>query len=248
MFLNITKKKARVPKITSPDTKEDVYNPIHRLFGDIRSVEIVARRNWQWYAYICLIIAGVSMFTAYSALRRPAYVPYVISGNVSGKTTVIGIPERLDIKSPTTTPFLQYQLRQFIQATRGVVYDPGYQAKLVTEYVKPYLETGSAANKLVEEFYQINDPFKFAQERKSTIDINIDQPVPQTNSTFELHWFETIKDASGNVISKTEWKGFATVDLHEISIEQMRLNPMGMYITQLTWQNVAGDAAANGVR
>lgn len=241
----------RTPKTKQIDRQnpnEDRYNPALRLYGDNTAEARIGRRNWQMFAFACLGVAAAAIFGMNEASHRPSLVPYVIVMDKLGQNQSLGVPARLDGASPATITAVQYQLRQFIQAVRGVVYDPGYETKLITEYVRPFIQSGSPAGRTVEDFYKINDPFKFERDRRSTVDVSIDQPVPQTASTYELHWIETVRDSAGNTTSKTEWKGFATIELHEVTTTQMRLNPLGMYVKQITWQNVAGDAAANGAR
>ena len=242
------KRPAKAKQIDRQDANEDRYNPALRAYGDNTAEARIGRRNWQITAFIALGIATFAIFGQIQASHRPSLVPYVVVVDKLGQTQNLGVPARLDGASPATVVAVQYQLRQFVQAFRGVVYDPGYETKLITEYVRPFIQSGSPAGRAIEDFYKINDPYKFERDRRSTVDVNVDEPVPQTASTYELHWIETIKDSNGNALSKTEWKGFATIELHEVSSAQMRLNPLGMYVKQITWQNVAGDAAANGAR
>lgn len=246
---NSEKTSLKSPRQTDEERgNEDRYNPGLKLFNDVRARETISRKNWQLFAYLCLGLNALTLFGAISAFHQPTLVPYVVKVDNLGQIVTIGIPSKLDPNSQLTQVAAQYQLRQFIQASRGVVYDADFEGKLLKEYVRPFIQPQSQANKTIEDFFKLNDPFKFALERKSTVEINVDEPIPQTATTFALHWTESIKDSAGGLSSKTDWKGFATIELHDVTSEQLRLNPLGMYISQLTWQPVGGDTAANGVR
>jgi type IV secretory pathway TrbF-like protein len=219
--------------------QEDRYNPAFKAFADINSEARVQRKNAMIFAAGCLLVAGIEAYGQAAASSRPAMVPYVIKVDEHGKAVDLGVPPRLD-QDPTTTQLaVQYQLRQFIQNMRSVSYDPGFQTKMVTDYVKPFLAGGTEATTLVNDFYKENDPYKIAQ-KGNTIDAQVKSVIPQDSTTFAIDWVEVTKSANGIVINTSEWNGFATVELGEIPTdpEARNLNPLGMYVHNLTWQNV----------
>ena len=228
--------------------KDDVFHPEYREFADVRSREIVSRRNWQVFAFLCLALAGYSEFSNSKASHEPKLVPYVVVVDKLGQQQSLGVPARVDPNAAATVAVIQYQLQQFIQSTRQVISDTNFQQKILAEIVKPYLEPGTAGTRTVYNFLDLNDPIKYYLTNRRTIDVKVDLPIMQTSNTFELHWIETTKDAAGGILSKSEWRGFATVTLHEVSQAQLQLNPLGIYIQDLRWQSVSGDNSTNGVR
>lgn len=234
-FLN-----AKAAKPATPDVNDDRYSPARRAYGDITSEARVQRKNAMLFAAGCLVLAGIASYGQSVANTRPTMVPYVIRIDKQGNAVNLGVPPRLDQDPTTTTIAVQYQLRQFIQAVRSVTYDPSFQTKLVTDYVKPFLLANSEATTLVNDFYKANDPYKTARTG-TTIDAQVKSVIPQTNTTFALDWTETTHSSTGVVIGTTEWKGFATVELGVVPTDPQsaNLNPMGMYLVNLTWQSVA---------
>jgi type IV secretory pathway TrbF-like protein len=191
------------------------------------------------FAAGCLLVAAIEAYGQAAASSRPAMIPYVIKIDDHGKAVDLGVPPRLDQDPTTTQVAVEYQLRQFIQNMRSVSYDPGFQTKMVTDYVKPFLTGGTEATTLVNDFYKANDPYKIAQHG-NTIDAEVKSVIPQDTTTFAIDWIETTKSANGIVTNTAEWNGFATVVLGEIPTDPdaRNLNPMGLYVHNLTWQNV----------
>lgn len=236
------KNKVKTPVYAS-DPNEDRYNPALRAFHDINAEARVQRHNALLFAWGALVLAGIMGFGMISASHQPKLIPYIVEVDRHGSAVNMGIPPRLDQSTPAVSVAIEYQLRQFIQAMRGVTLDPVFQKKMIEDYVKPFVEPNTDAAAIVNDFYTKNDPFTLVKQKGQIIDVTVDQPLAESPSTYELHWFETTRSLQGDVIAKTEWKCFATIELHQVGADLVRLNPLGMYVTKLTIQQVAFPAA-----
>jgi type IV secretory pathway TrbF-like protein len=232
----IDKAKPGKAKPAPADVNEDRFNPALRAYNDNTAEARVQRRNAQMFAWASMILNGILAFGIISASHQPKLLPYVVRIDSHGTATDLGTPPRLD-QSPQIEQFaVMAELRDFIEAVRSVTVDPEYQTRLIQKHVKPFLE-GGLGTQYIDDYYKSNNPFDDAA-KGTEITVDVDEPLPESQSTYELHWYETTKTSSGVLVGKTEWKGIATVDLHKVDADQILTNPLGIYIKNISWENV----------
>lgn len=229
---------------TSPKTTSSPYDPSDGLhqFADARAVYIVAARNWQLFAYGCLVLAILAVTIALFYVRSPREVPYVVAMNASNEPMSLGIAQMLTQDQRAEVLITQYVLRQFVQNWRMVVQAPDFQTKMIHDYVTPFIQPGSSAASTVSAFYAAANPYQRAKQYY--VEVSVDEPVPQTPTTYELHWTETAKTYNAVPIQTTEWRGFATIAYKTPDASSVRLNPAGIAITSLTAEQVTTATAS----
>jgi type IV secretion system protein TrbF len=63
--------------------------------------------------------------------------------------------------------------------------------------------------------------------------------LPTSDRTYEVEWTETTRDLYGTVKATDRWKGSFTIAINPPTDErQSRVNPLGLYITSVSWSKV----------
>ena len=72
---------------------------------------------------------------------------------------------------------------------------------------------------------------------------------PSSNNhpkTYEVAWTETTRDLGGGFVASHRYRAFVSVTTQEVTdAKQALVNPLGLYVTNLTWGEVVttgGDA------
>jgi type IV secretion system protein VirB5 len=115
------------------------------------------------------------------------------------------------------------------------------QRRLVDEV---YAETGqnSPASATITEFYSKNSPFDLLT--KETVDSSVESIVQQSPKTYEVAWTEVTRDLNGNLMSSHRYRAFVSVVTQEVTdARQALVNPLGLYVTNLTWGEVVSTAS-----
>jgi type IV secretion system protein VirB5 len=134
-------------------------------------------------------------------------------------------------------------LRVFQDRLRTVVTDAVAQRRLVDEV---YAQTGrnSPASATITEFYSKSSPFDLLT--KQTVDASVESIVQQSSKTYEVAWTEVTRDLSGSLVATHRYRAFVSVVTQEVTdARQALINPLGLYVTNLTWGEVVttgGDA------
>jgi type IV secretion system protein VirB5 len=117
-----------------------------------------------------------------------------------------------------------------------IVTDAVAERRLVDEV---YAQTGqnTSASAVVTEFYSKNSPFDLL--KKQTVDASVESIVQQSAKTYEVTWSEVTRDLVGTFISSHRYRAFVTVATQEVTdAKQALINPLGLYVTNLTWGEV----------
>jgi type IV secretory pathway TrbF-like protein len=79
---------------------------------------------------------------------------------------------------------------------------------------------------------------------KQTVDASVESIVQQSPKTYEVAWTEVTRDLNGNLMSSHRYRAFVSVVTQEVTdARQALVNPLGLYVTNLTWGEVVSTAA-----
>ena len=238
--------KSAAPKLPPPDPTEDRYNASLRNFFDLGDERIVQRNNALKFAYGALVVAAICMIAVIMTLSQPKLIPYlvevqtntrVVNGVSERHTEAVSLARPADQDKEILDRAVQFEVKEFIEAARSVTYDTEFERTLLLHWVQPFLVPESQAANMVNQFLKDNDPYQRA--KTGLVEVAVDEPVPQPgDTTYQVHWFEIARTPHGDEIGRTEWSGFVTVELHQVDTSAMLDNPLGIYIRDLTWQQV----------
>jgi hypothetical protein len=160
--------------------------------------------------------------------------------------SMVKVPEYPDVALADvmrTTEKFDSSYARWITDLRTVVTDAVAQRHLVDEV---YAQTGqnSTASAAITEFYSTNSPFDLLS--KQTVDASVESIVQQSPKTYEVAWTEVTRDLSGALVARHRYRAFVSVVTQEVTdAKQALVNPLGLYVTNLTWGEVVTTSSDN---
>ena len=212
------------------------FNPYlaARREWDERYGEMITRaKNWRVIAMLSAMATFVSVAGIVVLSARSKVVPFVVAIDSLGRTVAAGWAEE------TTTADEKLKkavLFTWIEEVRLVTTDPFAQRKAI-DHVYAHLAMGSEAQAFVTAFYRADTPQKRSQTQ--TVSIDVKSVLPNSNRTYEIEWIETTHDLNGGILATDHWKGSFTIAINPPTDERlMRINPLGIYVTDAAWTKV----------
>jgi type IV secretion system protein VirB5 len=217
------------------------YVQAHREWDERYADLVLGKRNWQIAAggllAISLILASGIVWLA----SRSRYVPYIVEVDKLGYA--LTVPQRL---TPTSVPDVtgrieRYELAAFIRNARGVSSDPQAEQQMLNSLLA---HARGAADRFLDSYYHTDDfahnPFKLAE--RLTDSVQIDSILSVSPQSYQVRWTEVQHDLNGVVIgAPTHWEAeLQTQVIPPSSDASIISNPLGFYITQISWTEQQG--------
>ena len=209
-------------------------------FGD----QIKSKQRWQLAAFVSMATTLLCVGGMVGVGFRSTTVPYVVALDDVGRAVPVIPAKQVAVKD---VRLQEAVVARWITDLRTVITDAVAQRRLVDEV---YAQTGqnSAASANVTDFYSKNSPFDLLT--KQTVDASVESIVQQSAKTYEVTWNEVTRDLVGTFVASHRYRAFVTVATQEVSdAKQALVNPLGLYVTNLTWGEVVstggGGSAAN---
>jgi len=202
-------------------------------FGD----QIKSRNNWRLAAFFSMATALVCVTGMVAIGYRSNTVPYVVALDDVGRAVPVIPVKQVAVKD---VRLQEAVVARWVTNLRTVIADAVAQRRLVDEV---YAETGqnSPASATITEFYSKNSPFDLLT--KQTVDASVESIVQQSPKTYEVAWTEVTHDLNGNLMSSHRYRAFVSVVTQEVTdARQALVNPLGLYVTNLTWGEVVSTA------
>ena len=78
------------------------------------------------------------------------------------------------------------------------------------------------------------------------MDASVESIVQQSPKTYEVAWTEVTRDLNGNLMSSHRYRAFVSVVTQEVTdARQALVNPLGLYVTNLTWGEVVSTVSSS---
>jgi type IV secretion system protein TrbF len=212
------------------------FNPYvaARREWDERYGELITRaKNWRFIAFMSAAAAIVAVAGIVVLSVRSRVVPFVVAIDSLGRTVSAGPAEATTTSDEKLTKAVLFT---WIEQVRLVTTDPFAQRKAI-DRVYAHLAMGSEAQAFITAFYRGDPPQKRSQTQ--TVSIEVKSVLPNSNRTYEVEWIETTHDLNGGILATDHWKGSFTIALNPPTDERlMRVNPLGVYVTDASWTKV----------
>jgi type IV secretion system protein VirB5 len=194
------------------------------MYGDI----IKAKHNWQQVALLLLMIQGVSLIGLITLALEKRFVPYVVRVDNLGNTN---FTEFLTVKNTVSPLIINAMLRRYVVAARSVIAD-SVAEKQALDFV--YGVTKGAAHTVLDHFYHTQNPFERVKEE--TLEVIVNAVLPKSAQTWQIDWTELHHDLKGDVTQQSHFEGLFTIAQHiPTNTEEININPLGLYVTALSW-------------
>jgi len=123
-----------------------------------------------------------------------------------------------------------------------ITIDPHLQRKAIYELYAHLSQKDPAVVKMDEWLNGKPESNPFKRAETETVNIQIRTIVPQTANTWQVEWIETTRNLEGNMQGlPTTYRALVTTysaNQENITDEQLRNNPLGIYIQDFNWSTV----------
>jgi len=187
----------------------------------------VQARNWRIAAFAALGLAGASLTAFIVSASTTHIATYVVPVNEYGK------PGKIELAGTAYKPSTAetgYFLGQWVglvrsKSTDGVV--------IRQNWLSAYNFITSQAEQTLNVFAKENNPFADIGREARTVEV--ETVLPRSKDTFQVTWRETAY-TGGQPLPPERWTGLFTVKIQPPKTEQqLRANPLGIYITSYQW-------------
>ena len=195
---------------------------------------IAQRDQWRRAAFASLGVAAMAVGGVGYIGAQNKLVPYVVEVNKLGAAIPVNIAERA---LPADERVVSALLSRFIVQLRTVTADRELQSQFLND-AYTLLQSGDPA------FYVVNEYFGDGQGPRSpllrvrteTVSIEIDSVLRQTRGTWQMEWFERIRDRSGVPQGQERWRALLSVTVQPpTTAAAIRRNPLGLHVKELSW-------------
>lgn len=209
------------------------------LWGDL----LRQRQYWVLAALASLAINGILTLAFIGLASRARITPYIVEVNRHGTPVAFGPAERI---KTVDDRIVMGEISRFIVRLRTVSSDPGILEALFSEAYAYLAEREPAAKLYLDAYFLKNDPRVLARSYLRSVDVESVFRMPESlqgkrgRSTWRVRWSERYLPVGiGGSPHEEEWEGFVTVKIDPPEDEErLYRNPVGIYITQITWAQV----------
>jgi type IV secretory pathway TrbF-like protein len=226
-------KKAMHPESRTPASAVIIAR---REFETVFSDLARGKRNWQLMAFAAMGLLGVRevAYQRYAAGSR--ITPYVVEVDRLGVAQAFGPAEALKATDRRVTIA---ELATFIRNLRMVVPNMVAQADLTR---RAYAYITPTAATFLNSYFSVpeHDPRALGKAIARQVEVTSVLQLPGTN-TWKVQWTETETSVTGATASRVAiWEAYlATTVIPPATTETIELNPLGLYVTSMTWSRIA---------
>ncbi len=218
-----------------------------RSFNTMNGQDQKSRRDWQIMGTLGLLlgIAGIAA-NVYQA-SQSTYIPYVIQVDKLGQTAAVGAATYAGKVEPIV---VQTFLAAFISNVRMVTPDTALQRQSIFNVYSMLAPNDAATQKIGAYYAGEDEPFKRAAKELVEIQIT-NAPLPLTRDSWQLDWTETVRERTATKRPVTS-RMRAVVQVYLVkpnrntTEENMRRNPIGIFVKDLTWSKQMDPLEAGG--
>jgi type IV secretory pathway TrbF-like protein len=209
------------------------------LWGDL----LRQRQYWILAALASLAVNGILTLAFIALSSRARITPYIVEVNRHGTPVAFGPAERI---RTVDDRIVMGELSRFIIRLRTVTSDPVILQVLLEEAYAYLADREPAARRYLDAYFSRNDPRVLARSYLRSVDVESVYRMPDPpqqkrgRSTWRVRWSERYLPVGiGGTEREEEWEGFVTVKIDPPEDEErLRRNPVGIYITQITWAQI----------
>ena len=212
---------------------DNPYLSARRTWNEhVRGV-ISSRQSWQFIGLLSMLITLASIGGIIHIGSQSKFIPYVVQVDKLGETVAAGPVTATTSVDPR---ILSATVSEFISSARLVTPDVALQRKAILK-LYALLSASDPATEKMNEWLNGNSPFKRAENEMVSIEIK--SVLAQTTNTWQVDWVETLRDRQGVIKETKNMRALITVytteNSSETTEEQIRLNPLSIYIRDFSW-------------
>ncbi len=235
-FSGLFRKKDPVEQQANPiiETAVNPYLNAQRTWNDHVGRIMSSRQMWQMVAVVCLLIALVAVGGIVEMGRQCKLVPYVVEVDKLGEALAIRPAQATQAADPRV---IKATVASFVSDARLVTPDVALQRGAVLHVYAVLSSNDPATTKMNEWLNGAPDSNPFKRAATEMVSVDIKSVMPQTDSTWQVDWVETVRDRKG-VITGVPCRMRALVTVYvtpPTAEEQLRQNPLGIFVRDFSW-------------
>lgn len=192
-------------------------------------------RAWQIMAVMefALILALLALLNNFH--NTPKYIPYVVELDKMG---VVVNTQYVKMGAVADERIMKSTIASFITNVRMVTPDIELQRKAVRS-VFAHLTSFDPARRVLEKWYSVDPGIR---SRDVIVSTEIQSILLQGKTTWQVEWVENTRNHAGDLIDTQNYRALINVYQAELpenaSEESIRLNPLSIYIKDLSWAKI----------
>lgn len=226
----------RYGKIPEPVTP---YQKAGQLWDERIGSARVQAKNWRLMAFGGLVLAiGLSGGLMWQSMQSRV-VPYVVEVDRFGEARAVA-PAIQDYEPSDAQ--IAWHLGRFISNVRAISTDP---VLVRQNWLSAYDFATDRAALFLNEYAKANDPFGKIGTR--SVSVQVTSVVRASDNSFQVKWSEQVYER-GSLASTSRWTAILTVVIRPPSnADQLRRNPLGVFINAIDWSRELDSAAPTSV-
>jgi type IV secretion system protein VirB5 len=207
-----------------------------RVQKDVQAALATDKRNWRTAALVSmatgLFLCGICAFLA----TRAVVVPIPILIDSLGRTAHAGVADSMSAEERGRVN--EATIRNLVLNLRTVTTDPRAQRQQV-DWFSDHVAKGSSAQAFLVDYFRQKQNEPFVRGQKETVSVEVHVVHQRTDKTYDADWTETVRDLHGDVKRTERWRASFTTRTSPVQdVRIARVNPLGLYIRELTWSKV----------
>ncbi len=219
---------------------ENPYLNARRTLNEHNGAIINSRQMWQATALLALLIAIGAVGGIIHIGSQSRFVPYVVEVDQLGQSNAV---RRADRAAAMDERVVRASIAAFVRDMRMVSFDRNVQNDAVWR-VFALLQSSDPATMKITDY--MKDPVTNPSKRAETHSVGVEilSVLQQTTETWEVNWTEKVWDRQGIRVEEYRMRGLITVyavpPTTATTEEELRRNPLGIFVRDFTWSRIAG--------
>ncbi|UVC15129.1 conjugal transfer protein TrbF [Mesorhizobium onobrychidis] len=215
------------------------YQKAGQLWDERIGSARVQARNWRLMAFGSLALAiGLSGGLMWQSMQSRD-VPYVVEVDRFGEARAVA--PAIQNYEPSDAQ-IAWHLGRFVSNVRAISTDP---VLVRQNWLSAYDFATDRAALFLNEYAKANDPFGKIGTR--SVSVQVTSVVRASDNSFQVKWAEQVYER-GSLASTSRWTAILTVVIRPPSnADQLRRNPLGVFINAIDWSRELDSAAPTPV-
>ena len=203
------------------------------MYNDRNAKYLLEKNAWKTVAFMALVTEIILATGVIWETRQSRIVPYVVEVNKLGESLAVGPADKAGAIDPRIVKFV---LARFVVHAREVIGDPIVEKQIIDDL---WAHTTQFSDNFLKRYYRDHDPIKIGS--KKSIVVKIDTVLAESKDSYRVRWHEDTWGVDGKFIGRTWWGGYFTVVIKPpMNEDDIRKNPLGIYVDQINWTLVKG--------
>ena len=242
-FNFMKKKSANQEADISEKNQKASYDAIAKMKKkhiDVRTSMLSTINIWQFVALLSLFGMIGSLAGWYNLASKPKFIPYVVQMDKL-KYVYPMMPAAQTVREDPRIK--KHYISTFIHSTRTITPDLQLQRKMIFDSYALVNQNAPAFHKLNMQFNPENGQNPFEKSKEFLANVEIESIIPLVGDSWQVEWNEVILQRTGEELAKYRMRATITLknadlDTGNLTEEEMRVNPLGIFVEDFSWQKL----------